>query len=247
MGLFDAVFAFAGNERTNSANQAIAREQMDFQERMSNTSYQRAVADLSAAGLNPMLAYSNGGASSPPGASAVMTNSADAAVRARGTTDLLEAQEDKLRADTDLARQGAITSAAQQANIDADTLSKLEMPQLIKAQVLQATSSAQQSQQMIKNLQAEIERIQQDVLKSKSEEERNKAETAAIPIINSLRSAQAFLAGKQAVESQQRVEIKKPTEQASKTTGRSAAEARNIKDMGDAFWSVFNPFRNSKP
>lgn len=45
-----------------------ARAQMAFQAQMSNTSYQRAVHDMQQAGLNPMLAYSRGGASSPAGA-----------------------------------------------------------------------------------------------------------------------------------------------------------------------------------
>ena len=53
-----------------------AQKQMDFQREMSNTSWQRAVEDMKAAGLNPALAYMQGGASSAVGAQA-QTSSTD--------------------------------------------------------------------------------------------------------------------------------------------------------------------------
>ncbi|WNK12727.1 MAG: DNA pilot protein [Microvirus sp.] len=63
----DATGQYFGAREINKGNIASAREQMQFQERMSGTAHQREVADLKAAGLNPALS-ANAGASSPIGA-----------------------------------------------------------------------------------------------------------------------------------------------------------------------------------
>lgn len=59
-----------GQNKANQANSALATDQMAFQERLSNTSHVRNVADLRAAGLNPLLSAQYGGSSTPSGSTA---------------------------------------------------------------------------------------------------------------------------------------------------------------------------------
>ncbi len=103
--------SLVGGMLANRARSREAATNRGFQERMRNTEWQAAVADMMKAGINPAIAYSQGGASSPSGnmarkedAVTPAVSSALGARRMNAEISAIEAGVDKTRAETDVVK-----------------------------------------------------------------------------------------------------------------------------------------------
>ncbi len=97
-----AGMGLGGAALTNKYNRAATQKQMMFQLAMSNTQMQRRVQDLKAAGLNPMLAYMSGGASSPQGGAIGAPNFGEAMVKGATSGSAQQLARQQTKADVSL-------------------------------------------------------------------------------------------------------------------------------------------------
>lgn len=139
----------AGSLFSNRSSAKNAQAQRDWEEYMSSTAHQREVADLRAAGLNPVLSATKGGASTPSvglpqvsDAGSAAVSGAVAARRSQTEFDMSRSTIENVKADTSLKRETESRTRMDKAKLVAETSNVKALGKIMSEQLSSAKAAA---------------------------------------------------------------------------------------------------------
>ncbi len=158
-GAYSAKRSIDSQRAINERQIDLSREQMEFQREMSNTAYQRAMKDMRKAGLNPILAYKQGGASTPGGAMAKLLDPVTQGLMvgsqvANTGANLMQTGSNIGKQEAEIQKMGA-----EMEKIDSEIQNHVVGRKLTRAQTLQMTKVIWQTLAQTKKIMEETKGI----------------------------------------------------------------------------------------
>lgn len=257
----DSVIGYMGQQSVNDTNREIAqmnnefnaaeaaknrdfqlmnfKDAMGFSERMASTQYQRAVGDMEAAGLNPMLAYTNGGNSAP---------TASAPSGAQASSAGLPHIGNKVAAALSTATQVAQLENVKKTgeNIDADSFlkrsqawSNAELPSLYATQRAMNTNSAEKMTQETEAVKMSVNKMRFEIDKLAAEAENTWSQKALNDARAHLTNAEELLTRENAVSAPV---IRALTQAKAELARNEIPGSENRRDAASGAWGKVSPY-----
>ena len=159
------------SQAANAASAEQAAKHLDFQERMRSTQYQTAVEDMKKSGLNPMLAYSQGGAGTPTGAMGSVSTATMKNALGAGVTGYQQLSMNN--ADIDLKKATTVATSATTIKTEAETIKTA-------ADIAYILENTKLNAQQQKNLVVQLDKLNQEIANLRETEKYTSAATAKV-------------------------------------------------------------------
>lgn len=224
-----AALSYLGGRERNQSAERQADMANNFSQQQFATRYQTTTQDMMAAGLNPMLAYQQGGGAPPTGQQAqVPSNPMGEAASAYLSTKLQQGQINLLDAQASAAAAQAAKTVAETPFVDP----------ISRAQIDRDHSTAGQARQAITFMQEQAKKIQAEIGQIPYENSRLIAATVNLQQSSALLEKQGF------TEVQRRSQIQALAEKVFKEAGLLGLDLDAAEKTGN-FGRISNEFRHA--
>lgn len=214
-----------GGMMANDARADESASNRAFQERMRNTSYQAAMEDMRKAGLNPMLAYSQGGAAVPSGSMASFENPGLAGAQAYAAATSAQAAETQAATSQDVASAVIVKTKQEVENLQSVNDQVKAVTRNLSAEYVKMLKEGRNLDDIQRQIQMTINKMGHEIPLIRSQQFLNEMNTMLAEARRSLTGAQTRLANVDA--------------NAAEAFGEMGKTVGTLRPVLDLLWNIF--------